>query len=72
MKATLEFSLPEEGKYLYKYLNGPKLYSMLMDLDQTWRQISKHGDNEQDIDRATWARDFLLEVLEAEGINLYE
>ena len=73
MKATLEFSLPEESYQLKRAIQGPDLCAALSDLDNQLRNWLKHGHSFASSTEALEAtRGFLSQVLTDKDINIYE
>lgn len=62
MKATLEFSLPEEETEHRLALDGAKWQGLVASLDQQLRQLAKYHEGEES-ERAAWARKLLHELL---------
>ena len=62
MKATLEFSLPEEETEHRIALDGAKWQGLVASLDQQLRQLAKYHEGEES-ERAAWARKLLHELL---------
>jgi hypothetical protein len=48
MKATLEFSLPEEAEDLRLMMEADKAWQALCEMDQDLRRIYKHGPQDGD------------------------
>jgi phosphoribosylformylglycinamidine (FGAM) synthase-like amidotransferase family enzyme len=44
MKATLEFSLPEERVEHLQAVHAPEVWALLHDLDEHLRAVIKHGE----------------------------
>ena len=63
MKATLEFSLPEEEAEHRLALDGAKWQGVVASLDQKLRSLEKYHEGE-DSERAAWARRLLHELLD--------
>ena len=63
MKATLEFSLPEEQTELQDALNGTRWRGLLQDLEQSL----KHHEGS-----AREARQLLNDIVSGEGLDLFD
>lgn len=65
MKATLEFTLPEDSSEYKLYASAPSFFSTLWDFDQWLREQIKHQDKDyQEI------RDKLNDIMEEHAICL--
>ena len=62
MKATREFSLPEDETEHRIALDGAKWQGLVASLDQQLRQLAKYHEGEES-ERAAWARKLLHELL---------
>jgi hypothetical protein len=69
MKATLEFSLPEERAEYHWASNAGKLHSAIIEFDGILRNRCKYGDDNA---RASELRSILYDCLQEEGITLYD
>jgi hypothetical protein len=68
MKATLEFSLPEEDETYQIYLKALDMHSALWDYQNWLRSICKYGDpGEHDAEKC---REKLFEVLKEHNVDL--
>lgn len=70
MKAIMEFNLPEEREEMYDALDGGKWKQAMWDLDQHYRGIMKHGDDETAAENAEKVRDKIREICDDWGLNL--
>jgi hypothetical protein len=64
MKATLEFTLPEETEEHRIAVNAGELYSAVDEVDHLLRNLIKHGDDRfrSQIELATYVREILADV----------
>jgi hypothetical protein len=73
MKATLEFSLPEDHIEFELAVNGPKMHSVLWEMDQWLRQQYKYmPDSEYSEDKYNTfekCREHLRELMIENGLN---
>lgn len=70
MKATLEFSLPDEEAEHRAALDGAKWQAVVAELDQRLRQIAKYREGDE-AERADWARKLLHELLDEYGLEIF-
>jgi hypothetical protein len=66
MKATLEFSLPEERVEHLQAVHAPEAWGLLHDLDDHLRNVVKHGEGDYKTvnDLAIFLRTEIGEVLQ--------
>jgi len=73
MKATLEFNLPEDHIEFELAVNGPKMHSVLWEMDQWLRQQYKYmPDSEYSEDKYNTfekCREHLRELMIENGLN---
>jgi hypothetical protein len=71
MKATLEFSLPEETQEHYDAVNGSAFKHCLIEIDQELRSFLKYGHDYKTADAAlTRVREFLWECVNDNNLTL--
>ena len=71
MKATLEFTLPEDRSEHHLAIHASDWWLVAWDLDQWLRSALKHGHNYDSADAALeGARDELHELIAARGVSL--
>lgn len=71
MRATIEFSLPEEEEVHRHALRGVDYHGTLWDVDQRLRDWLKYGHEFKSADEALGeARRALHEIMEARGVKL--
>ena len=70
MKATLEFTLPEEASEHEDALNGSRWKALVWEIDQALRSRIKYGPEGPTIAGAEWARQELRRLLEESGLTL--
>ena len=68
---TLEFNLPEEQQEANEAANVWRLTSAISQYSNRLRSLSKHSDNEEEMERAEWALKLLFEELE-DVVNIFE
>lgn len=72
MKATFEFSLPEEMAEYDDHRRGPTFLAALQDFDNWLRGQVKHGTYTQDgYDALEKTRDQLWEILNDHGVDIH-
>lgn len=71
MKATLEFTLPEETLEHKIHMQAPDLHAAIVGLESTWRLHCKHGQDTIAAERACWAREQLMAALNEQGVDLW-
>ena len=64
MKAILEFNLPEESTEHRQAIDGSSWECVLFQLDQHFRSIYKHGDDDAAAEFADKARDKIRELMD--------
>ena len=73
MKATLEFSLPDEEFEFKKATQGKYLYFAISEFDNQLRNWIKHGHQFNDADEAlNEVRSMLHRSLEEENISIHD
>jgi hypothetical protein len=76
MKATLEFTLPEDAEEHRLAIDAPAWAALAEEFSQALRSAVKYGDwaGDEEPPRATdaivWARELLYEMAEARGLRL--
>ena len=65
MKAILEFNLPEEQNEHKQAIDAGKWEALLFELDQHYRSIYKHGNDDVAADHAEKVRDKIRELMES-------
>lgn len=70
MKAIMEFNLPEESDEHRDALDGAKWKQAMWDLDQHYRGIMKHGDDDDEAEHAEKVRDKIREICGDWNLNL--
>lgn len=71
MKATLEFNLPEEKEEHENAINGSKWRYAVLELDNELRKINKYGECKNKAKFANEVRDKLAEILDADGLRIF-
>lgn len=69
MKAILKFSLPEEANEHQEALVGGRLLGLLHTHLEELRQIWKYSEDQEDVAKALWAKDMLLECIRENGLS---
>jgi hypothetical protein len=70
MKATLEFSLPEEREEYELTSNAGKYHSALWDLREAIRQVVKYGTDEAKVTAWEEVQEMFFRVLEDNEVSL--
>ena len=70
MKATLEFTLPEETSSHEDAVNGTRWKALVFEIDQALRSRSKYGPEDHIAAGAEWSRHELHRLLEDSGLSL--
>jgi hypothetical protein len=69
MKATLEFTLPEEADEHLTAVKATDWQLALWDVGQKLRENVKHGDDDKQAEWAQEIRDFIYEQLNDRGLT---
>jgi hypothetical protein len=69
MKATLEFTLPEESDEHLTAVRATDWQMILWEIDQKLRDIVKHGDDDKQAEWAQEMRDYLYAELNERGLT---
>jgi hypothetical protein len=63
-KIILEFDSFEDADEIKDCMNGSKWHMLVTELDNYYRNIYKHSDNDNEVERAEKVRDKLRELLD--------
>lgn len=63
-KVILEFDSLEDADEIKDCMNGSKWHMLVVELDNYYRNIYKHSDNDNEVEMAEKVRDKLRELLD--------
>lgn len=69
-EVTFKFYLPEHAEEVWRHMNASKMFSLLWDIDQKMRSITKYEDIEEDHPRHKLAEE--IRTMIHEEIKLYD
>ena len=69
-KLILEFDSLEDADQIKDCMNGSKWHMLVTELDNYYRNIYKHSDNVEDVERAEKVRDKLRQLLDENELFL--